>query len=80
MRPEGNEFDPNLHAVMRQPTNEHPEGTVELVMGYFWVIASCVTRWSKLLLLRLWKHHRKILRPSSLQCKGWMIQALVRHE
>lgn len=38
MRPEGNEFDPNLHeAVMRQPTNEHPEGTVleELVRGYF---------------------------------------------
>ena len=38
MRPEGNEFDPNLHeAVMRQPTDEHPEGTVleELVRGYF---------------------------------------------
>ncbi len=38
MRPEGMEFDPNLHeAVMRQPTNEHPEGTVleELVRGYF---------------------------------------------
>lgn len=38
MRPEGKEFDPNLHeAVMRQPTNEHPEGTVleELVRGYF---------------------------------------------
>lgn len=38
MRPEGSEFDPNLHeAVMRQPTNEHPEGTVleELVRGYF---------------------------------------------
>ncbi|WP_413171150.1 nucleotide exchange factor GrpE [Anabaena azotica] len=38
MRPEGQEFDPNLHeAVMREPTNEHPEGTVleELVRGYF---------------------------------------------
>lgn len=38
MRPEGKEFDPNLHeAVMREPTNEHPEGTVmeELVRGYF---------------------------------------------
>ncbi|HLP88666.1 MAG TPA: nucleotide exchange factor GrpE [Nostocaceae cyanobacterium] len=38
MRPEGQEFDPNLHeAVMRQPTNEHPEGTVleELVRGYY---------------------------------------------
>ncbi len=38
MRPEGMEFDPNLHeAVMRQPTDEHPEGTVleELVRGYF---------------------------------------------
>ena len=38
MRPEGHEFDPNLHeAVMRQPTNEHPEGTVieELVRGYY---------------------------------------------
>jgi molecular chaperone GrpE len=38
MRPEGEEFDPNLHeAVMREPTNEHPEGTVleELVRGYF---------------------------------------------
>ncbi|WP_250122004.1 nucleotide exchange factor GrpE [Chroococcidiopsis sp. CCMEE 29] len=38
MRPEGKEFDPSLHeAVMRQPTNEHPEGTVleELVRGYF---------------------------------------------
>jgi molecular chaperone GrpE len=37
MRPEGREFDPNLHeAVMRQPTNEKPEGTVleELVPGY----------------------------------------------
>lgn len=38
MRPEGEEFDPNLHeAVMREPTDEHPEGTVleELVRGYF---------------------------------------------
>lgn len=38
MRPEGQEFDPNLHeAVMREPTNEHPEGTVleELVRGYY---------------------------------------------
>lgn len=38
MRPEGKEFDPNLHeAVMRQPTDEHPEGTVieELVRGYY---------------------------------------------
>jgi len=38
MRPEGKEFDPNLHeAVMRQPTNEYSEGTVleELVRGYF---------------------------------------------
>lgn len=38
MRPEGKEFDPNLHeAVMRQPTAEQPEGTVleELVRGYF---------------------------------------------
>ncbi len=38
MRPEGKDFDPNLHeAVMRQPTEEHPEGTVmeELVRGYF---------------------------------------------
>lgn len=38
MRPEGQEFDPNLHeAVMREPTAEHPEGTVleELVRGYF---------------------------------------------
>ncbi|MGF1458649.1 MAG: nucleotide exchange factor GrpE [Leptolyngbyaceae cyanobacterium] len=37
MRAEGQEFDPNLHeAVMREPTNEHPEGTVmeELVRGY----------------------------------------------
>ena len=38
MRPEGQEFDPNLHeAVLREPTDEHPEGTVleELVRGYF---------------------------------------------
>jgi molecular chaperone GrpE len=37
MRAEGQEFDPNLHeAVMREPTSEHPEGTVmeELVRGY----------------------------------------------
>jgi len=38
MRPEGKEFDPNLHeAVMRESTDEHLEGTVmeELVRGYF---------------------------------------------
>lgn len=38
MRPEGQEFDPNLHeAVMREPTDEHLEGTVleELVRGYY---------------------------------------------
>lgn len=37
MRPEGQEFDPNLHeAVMREPTDEHPEGTVieQLMRGY----------------------------------------------
>ena len=37
MRPEGQDFDPNLHeAVMREATTEHPEGTVieELVRGY----------------------------------------------
>ncbi|MGK7920823.1 MAG: nucleotide exchange factor GrpE [Trichodesmium sp.] len=37
MRPEGQEFDPNLHeAVMREATTDHPEGTVteELVRGY----------------------------------------------
>jgi molecular chaperone GrpE len=37
MRPEGEMFDPNLHeAVMREPTDEYPEGTVleELVRGY----------------------------------------------
>ncbi len=38
MRPEEQPFDPNLHeAVMREPTDEYPEGTVleELVRGYF---------------------------------------------
>lgn len=38
MRPEGQEFDPNLHeAVMREPTNEFPEGVVieQLMRGYF---------------------------------------------
>lgn len=37
MRSEGQEFDPNLHeAVMREPTDQQPEGTVmeELVRGY----------------------------------------------
>ncbi|EDX87370.1 co-chaperone GrpE, putative [Synechococcus sp. PCC 7335] len=37
MRCEGKEFDPNLHeAVMREPTNDYPEGTVieEFVRGY----------------------------------------------
>ena len=37
MRAEGKDFDPNLHeAVMRQPTSDHPEGTVveELMRGY----------------------------------------------
>lgn len=37
MRAEGKEFDPNLHeAVMREPTDEHEDGTVleELVRGY----------------------------------------------
>ncbi len=37
MRCEGQEFDPNLHeAVMREPTDEYPEGTVidEFVRGY----------------------------------------------
>jgi molecular chaperone GrpE len=37
MRAEGKPFDPNLHeAVMRESTDEHPEGTVieELVRGY----------------------------------------------
>lgn len=38
MRPEGQQFDPNLHeAVMREPTEEYPEGTVmeELQRGYY---------------------------------------------
>jgi molecular chaperone GrpE len=38
MRPEGQQFDPNLHeAVMRQPTEEYAEGTVieELQRGYY---------------------------------------------
>jgi molecular chaperone GrpE len=38
MRAEGQQFDPNLHeAVMRQLTEEHPEGTVieELQRGYY---------------------------------------------
>jgi len=37
MRPEGKPFDPNLHeAVLREATDEYPEGTVieELVRGY----------------------------------------------
>ncbi|MGB3297956.1 MAG: nucleotide exchange factor GrpE [Phormidesmis sp.] len=37
MRSEGQEFDPNLHeAVMREPTDKYPEGTVidEFVRGY----------------------------------------------
>jgi len=37
MRPEGQEFDPNLHeAVMREPTAEYAEGTVieQLMRGY----------------------------------------------
>lgn len=37
MRPEGQEFDPNLHeAVMRETTDQYPEGTVveELMRGY----------------------------------------------
>jgi molecular chaperone GrpE len=37
MRPEGSEFDPNLHeAVMREPTDEYPEGVVieQLMRGY----------------------------------------------
>lgn len=37
MRPEGQEFDPNLHeAVMREQTDQYPEGTVmeELMRGY----------------------------------------------
>ncbi len=37
MRPEGEQFDPNFHeAMLREPTNEHPEGTVleQLMRGY----------------------------------------------
>ena len=37
MRPEGHEFDPNFHeAMLREPTNEYPEGTVieQLMRGY----------------------------------------------
>ena len=37
MRPEGKPFDPQYHeAMLREPTNEHPEDTVieELVRGY----------------------------------------------
>lgn len=37
MRPEGQEFDPNLHeAVMREATDEYPEGTIieQLMRGY----------------------------------------------
>jgi len=37
MRPEGQEFDPNLHeAIMRETTDQYPEGTVveELMRGY----------------------------------------------
>ena len=37
MRPEGQPFDPNYHeAMLREPTDEYPEGTVmeELVRGY----------------------------------------------
>lgn len=37
MRPEGQEFDPNLHeAMMREATDQHPEGTVieQLMRGY----------------------------------------------
>lgn len=37
MRVEGQPFDPNFHdAIMREPTEDHPEGTVieELRRGY----------------------------------------------
>ena len=37
MRPEGQEFDPNFHeAMLREATDEHPEGTVieQLMRGY----------------------------------------------
>ncbi|GAB4244905.1 MAG: nucleotide exchange factor GrpE [Stanieria sp.] len=37
MRPEGEQFDPNFHeAMLREATDEHPEGTVieQLIRGY----------------------------------------------
>ena len=37
MRPEGQQFDPNFHeAMLREPSNEYPEGTVieQLMRGY----------------------------------------------
>ena len=37
MSPEGEQFDPNFHeAMLREPTDEHPEGTVleQLMRGY----------------------------------------------
>jgi molecular chaperone GrpE len=37
MRPEGEQFDPNLHeALLSEPTDEHEEGTIiqELERGY----------------------------------------------
>ena len=37
MRPEGEQFDPNFHeAMLREATNEYPEGTVleQLMRGY----------------------------------------------
>ncbi len=37
MRPEGEQFDPNLHeAMLREPSDEYPEGTVieQLMRGY----------------------------------------------
>jgi molecular chaperone GrpE len=37
MRPEGQEFDPNFHeAMLREPTNDYPDGTVieQLMRGY----------------------------------------------
>ena len=45
MRPEGQEFDPNFHeAMLREPTNEYPEGTVieQLMRGY--VIGDTILR------------------------------------
>ncbi|MEL6928942.1 MAG: nucleotide exchange factor GrpE [Cyanobacteria bacterium J06600_6] len=45
MRPEGQEFDPNYHeAMLREPTNEYPEGTVieQLMRGY--VIGDTILR------------------------------------